>query len=439
MPGREDALYSRGKYWLDWDTTKAGTLRTPFLTIFWYDETKGRVRSSSTGTTDVTAAGRKLDAKWRTDAGEAHAFCPTCGQSMPDADSYLLTDAIADYREEWGDSRPSAESIKARLKHVVDFLEADVEHSGLATTCEIAAGTPFIKRFRAWSKERPVTWRNGQGIITKSKPRAPSTTEESVLQLIAALNHACDATPPRSDARPSYKPLPRKSVSSKRSMRLDVPVLADMLAYASDNRRRRGLHAFLVASICTIARPDTVVDISTAPQRRQWRPGSATIDLNPAGRQQTKKYRPVLPVLPPLADWLDDTLRLADIKGYDRTGGWLVNYYGRPVQGIETAWETMLQKLGLPRDREWEPYILRHSLATMARGRGAKKWDLEGYMGHHASDQVETYAVDDAYSSVVKALTEVLHELDQRSPGALHRADTGVVSNVVRIGGQKMT
>ena len=66
------------------------------------------------------------------------------------------------------------------------------------------------------------------------------------------------------------------------------------------------------------ARPASFFDISIAPNRRQWWPGSETIDLNPAGREQTKEFGPMLPVLPLLAEWLNNTInpgvRLVDNK-----------------------------------------------------------------------------------------------------------------------------
>ena len=52
------------------------------------------------------------------------------------------------------------------------------------------------------------------------------------------------------------------------------------------------------------------------------------------------------------------------------------------MQNVDRAWDTMLTKLGLPMGREWRSYLLRHSLTTLARNRGATKWDLEGFMGH---------------------------------------------------------
>lgn len=216
------------------------------------------------------------------------------GQPMASAEQYLLNDAIADYRIEWGDTRSSADTIAARLKHVSDFLEAEESAGGvfgLETSCAVACGTPFVTAFRAWSRKQPVTWRNKAGQVTASRPRSAATTEESVLQLAAALNHAVDADPPRSERRPVYRPLPRKQVSRPRRHRVDVATLAAMLGYAAEPEKRRGsLHAFLVASICTITRPDAVVNICVAPEREQWFPGSPTLDLNPFGRAQTKKY-----------------------------------------------------------------------------------------------------------------------------------------------------
>lgn len=435
MPRHEAEIYRRGKYWLGWDAKRDGTLRSPYLTIFWYDETAKRVRSASTGQTDEEEGMRALDLRYLADRGESPAYCQTCGQPIARADAYLLTDAIADYRLEIGDERGSGDSIAARLKHVVDFLEAEA----LATASCAEAATPlFADRFREWSRKQPVVWRNKAGEVTVSRPRSPATTEESIVQLCAALNHAVNAR--RSDARPLYKPKTRKQVSQARRVRIEEQVLADMLMYAAEPRKRRGaLHAFLVASICTIARPDAIVDISTDPVRRQWWPNSRTIDLNPAGRAQTKKYRPLLPVLPLLGEWLAATYRDASAeKATERTGHWLVNYYGRPIVDVDSAWDAMLAQLGLPRQREWRPYLLRHSLATLVRGAGAPKWELQGFMGHDGGSTTEIYAIDERFPTVTRILGELISDLQGRASGALHRIGTGPASNVIDIGGRKM-
>jgi len=153
------------------------------------------------------------------------------------------------------------------------------------------------------------------------------------------------------------------------------------------------------------------------------------IDLNPQGRAQTKKHRAMLPVVPLLEDWLS-----AELAGYmalpeeKRAGrGWLVHYFGRPVQDVDRAWDTMLRKLDLPTGREWRPYVLRHSLATMVRNRGAERWDLEGFMGHRAGSQTEVYAIGE-FPTVVRALTGIIHDIEKLAPGSLHRNDTGASS-----------
>ena len=444
MQGDATPVYRRGKYWLDKLRRRDGTPRSSRWYIFWYDPASRREASLSTGTGNVDDAKRELDRRYLSDADEAPAYCYACGQPLASAQAYLLTDAIADYRIEHGDLKASAVSIQARLKHVLDFVEAQEERGGafgFATSCAVACGTPFITAFRAWSKTEPVTWKNKAGEVTASRPRAAATTEESVLQVAAALNHAADAAPPRSEQRPIYKPLPRKQVSRPRKVRVDVPVLADMLAYAAEvDKKRASLHAFIVASLCTIGRPDSVVDISVAPEREQWYPGSTTLDLNPFSRAQTNKHRPIVPVVSVLGEWL-----AAEYAAYQRLdpdarkgAGFLVNYYGRGVLDVDRAWSTMLSGLKLPTGREWKPYLLRHSLATILRNRGVAKWDLQGFMGHEVGSTTEVYAIG-RFDTVATALNDILGEVELRVPGALRRNCAEVAVSGHFVGDQKMT
>ncbi|NJC33906.1 integrase [Sphingomonas jejuensis] len=445
MAGRETPLYRRGKYWLGWDERRDGTRRSPFLTTFWYDPAAGRVRSASTGTASEDEAILALDRRYLADSSEAPAFCGACGQPLAQAAAYLLTDAIADYRLEWGDARASGDTIEARLKHVQDFLDAEEARGaegrfGIATSCAAACTSTFVTAFRAWSHRQPVVWRNGVGQITVTKPRSPASTEAAIAQVIAVLNHAANADPPRSDKRPTYRPLPPKQVQRTRRTRIGIEELARMVAYAAEPDKRRGaLHAFMVASICTIARPGAVVDICVAPDRGQWASGSPTIDLNPAGRVQNKKARPVLPVLPLLDQWLSaELLAYQALAEEDRVGrGFLVNYYGRPVQSVDSAWAAMLRELQLPTGREWRPYVLRHSLATLVRNRGAEAWDLEGFMGHRLPSQTEVYARGD-FLSVQRALQTIIDEIERLVPGTLHRTGTGAASPLKRKRGAEM-
>lgn len=425
MQGRTPPLYRRGKYWVDKLRRADGSERSSSWYIFWYDIEARREASASTGEIDEHQAILACDRRYLADRGEAPAFCYACGQPMASAAAYLLSDAITDYRIEWGDLQTSADSIAARLKHVLDFLDVEESRGGMfgySVSSAVACGTPFIAAFRSWSKAHPVTWTNAAGAVTGSRPRSAATTEESVLQLAAALNHAADADPPRIDRRPVYRPLPRRQVSRPRRHRVDVPVLADMLAYAATpGEKRMSLHSFLVAAICTAARPDSVFDISVAPDRCQWEPGMAILDLNPFGRAQTKKYRPIIPTVPVLTEWLmAEHLAYKRLPVDERAGaGFLVNYFGRPISSVRRAWAGMLDELGLPSGREWQPYVLRHSLATILRAKRADEWELKNFLGH-ARSTTDIYAVS-MYPTVTAALGEILGEIDARSPGALRR------------------
>jgi integrase len=429
MQTRDAPVYNRGKYWLDKLRRSDGRERSPNWYIFWYDPAARHEASASTRTADLDRAIGELDRKWLADRSQAPAFCPTCGQPMASAEVYLLSDAIADYRLEHGDARASADSIAARLNHLLDFLTAQETaraRFGLATSCAEACSPAFAESFRTWSHAQPVTWRNKAGEITASRPRSPATTEESILQLAAALNHAADADPPRSAARPAFRPHPRRQVSRPRRSRIDVAELAKMLAYAAEPGKRRGaLHPFLIASIATLARPDAVFDIAVAPEREQWHPGSQMLDLNPFGRKQEReKHRATVPVASALEPWLlAERLAYDALDPHQRTGrGFLVNYHGSPVGSVRRSWGQMLEAIGLPTSREWQPYILRHSLATIVRNHGGvDKWDLEGFMGHNkGGSSTETYAIG-RFASVARTIEAIFAELETRAPGTLRR------------------
>jgi len=150
--------------------------------------------------------------------------------------------------------------------------------------------------------------------------------------------------------------------------------------------------------------------------------------------------RPTIPVVPVLAEWL--TAELAAYQRLDcdarKGAGYLVNYYGRSVLDVDTAWRTMLRNLKLPTGREWKPYLLRHSLATILGNRGVAKWDLEGFMGHDAGGTTEIYAVG-RFDTVRRALEEILAEIDIRAPGALRRKCAEVVLSGPQAEELKMT
>jgi hypothetical protein len=407
MQPEAQELYARGKYRLAYDRRRDGSLRSPFLQIVWYDAAARRNRSRSTGTESVEQAEQELDALYlKRERGQA--VCGSCGQPLRAGARHLLTDTIADYliaRE----GRSSISSIRPRLAHVTAFLE-DTER--LATACE-DVDEDWVDGFRDWAMEVPIVSPKGE-----ERERSPGTVEASVRQLAAAINYAYgrkDTLFPAAFA--AKKP---EEVSRTPVYRADIKTLAAMFRYCvapeskpGDTpdmyvrriRQREQLHRFLQISVATWARPDAAHDVSTDRARDQWHSNARALNLNPRGRAQTKKHRPIVPVAHQLAQLLD------------KSHGFYVS-----VDSVRKAFEAMQAALKLPGDGESGMKLIRRSMAHLGRQMlGERDW-IEGQimLGHRKSRTSDTYApFETGYLARALEVTEsVIAQIEKLTPGA---------------------
>lgn len=351
--------------------------------------------------------------------------CPTCNRPLTASAGHLVAIAFADYllaRE----NSVSIGSIRPRLAHVLDFLDATARTTTL--TCE-QAGSELIEEFRRWSAKQPVV----AGKFTRD--RTPGATESCVGSWAAAINYAHGRRDTPFPA--AFKVLAPSMVSRTPTHRSDAAELASMFRYclrpqppageewSLKMRARQALYRvnllnFLRASVATWARPDAVHDISTDPKRDQWISTSRVLRLNPRGRRQTKKYRPEIPVPAKFAAILD------------ATDGFLI-----PVSSVRKACEAMLDELGLPRDRETGLKLIRRSVAQIIRRRiGEERWvQGEIMLGHRKASTSDLYALFDvANLGVALAATEALiDEIESLCPGAF----TGVAPGLQLVAGGK--
>ena len=397
MPRSKDELYRRGAFSLRWDKRRDGRLRSPFVAIFWYDAKRRRERSASTGTSDVEEAQLKLDALYLKET-KGEIVCPTCGQHRPKAaGATFLADAIANYLATEIDNKASASAIRARLAHVVAYL---VSLSGDVRCDDV--DDAWVEEFRRWAARRPIVTPTG-----RQKERAPSTVENSVLQLAAVINHTLDRK--RTGKEAQFRPIAMKEVNRTPGHRSDVAELAKMFQYAIEptrKKRRIPLHRFLMISVATLARPDAAHDVSTASERGQWNSKLRVLNLNPKGRRQTKKYRPLVPVARQVAQWLDET------KGYFVA-----------ASSVRSAWDNMATKIGLPREGESGMKLIRRSMAKLLRDRLPKAaWvEVELFLGHRKFDSIsDIYApFDPSYCAVARNEIEaIIDEIEAAVPGA---------------------
>lgn len=425
MASIQAGIYQRGEFWLDLVRGAGGKPASSRWYIWWYDPGSGHQRRKSTGTDDVRLAADELDAH----------YLSTHHPTQAEQDVYTVAQAMTDYWLLHGQHQSSADAIKARLKLMSRFLDHEADEGRLIDPfLPESIDDQFLVRFRAWGVADPIVARkkdhNGNWVDGASRPRTAATVEESVIQLKAAIKHAFDGR--RLRHNPPIKHKPRSAVTPKRNDRMSLAGIGELLNYTlagggkyTTPQRLIPLRRYVIASICTLGRPDAILDMNLNPGRAQWQPEANLFDLNPAGRIQTKKRRPVLPVVPLLRDWFDATdewficqERLVFDADLDAE-----TIIQSPVSSIRSAWDSARDVLGIPAGRG--PKYLRHSMSTILANRGVPRDEISLVLGHRILDPTtEAYVIyDPDYLSGFRAgLEDVLGDLMKMAGPALRRA-----------------
>lgn len=434
MSAVKGGVYQRGPFWLDYVRGADGKPASDRWYVWWYDPAAGRHQRKSTRTADVRLA---------CDALDAH-YLATHRVTDAERAAYSVFDALSDYWIEHGQKQSSAEAIKSRIKLLNRFLAAEADAGRLPNPfLPDHVDDKLITRFRTWAIADPIVARRkneaGEWVAGSKRKRAPSTVEESVIQLKAALNHAYNER--RSKYLPPFKHRTRKQVSAERTYRLSVGAIGELLdyslrgagKYAGHGDRLLPLRRYLIAAVCTMARPDAIFDLSVSPEREQWLRNAGLLALNQAGRIQTKKVRPVLPVVPLLASWLeatDEWFVCREVTSTDpKTGVEVVEQLS--VDGIRSAWTGARAALGIPAG--WGPKLIRHSMATILANRRVDLVELEMALGHRVLSRTSSvYAIfDPGYLATVKAgIEDVVADLTKAAGPALHAKLTQKDENV---------
>lgn len=350
--------------------------------ITWYDEQRKRERSLSSGTADDEAGKLELDRHYLSTHGIRH--CRTCGQPLVGDHAPMVVSVIADYLVTM-EGKAGAKSAAGRLAHVLDYLEATNPETTVPQVTE-----DWIERFRKWALKRPV--RSTKGKLLRE--RSIGAVEGSVMQLAAAIN-----TLPNHKAL--FKARSLKDVAATPRYRADIKTLAAMFRYALARPERETLRKYLRAAVATWARPDAILDLT----HKQWIADAGVLNLNPAGRHQTKKYRPAVPIARQFRPYLDA------LKG---------QYL--PVATLRHAWDPMREALGLPGEREAGAKLIRRSVATIARRKlGEERWAQgEVMLGHRKASTSDLYALADPVNlGAALAVTEqIIDEIEALVPGA---------------------
>jgi hypothetical protein len=127
---------------------------------------------------------------------------------------------------------------------------------------------------------------------------------------------------------------------------------------------------YLIGEINTGSRGVTILECDT--HGIDW--SYAIFELNPIGRVQTKKYRPIVRIPQTWKPWLEQAPL-----------GPLISYNGEPVQSIKKAFRTARKNAGLKPDSDGvgvSTYSIRHSLGRFLEDCGVPLLERSILLGH---------------------------------------------------------
>lgn len=333
MPRRRQRLFEYRGHWIDGE---AGTDR---FYDFWYDKRSGTVRRKSLGTNDIEAAKEALIQRLTIEEPDLQS--PDRALLSIVMERYLLTT----------DEKPSGVNNRLCAGHVCAHYGEDATISVMAPDAQRA----FVRALSVEKGHSPAYIARTQAIVAAAVNYALKEGHLSAAPKIISGEKAI------ADILDVAKPGPREWVPTMEQLGR----VYDYLAF--DYQRR-----FMVLMLCTMARPDAVLDLSRAQRKGN------VLDLNPAGRRQSNKYRPMIRVCDTLAAWLDHW-ETADV---DEAGKPLpvpyVHYAGGRVGTMRKGFRLAGKELGFPMHQ----YAIRHFMATELHSRGAPAAQISEMLGH---------------------------------------------------------
>ena len=190
------------------------------------------------------------------------------------------------------------------------------------------------------------------------RPVADATARYELLMLSTALNWAVDG----------------KHISHRRDVWLPKKDEYQVRYLERDEFERffaavKAPHArlYVLLGLHTMARPSALLQL-------EWRQVDFTrrqIELNPPGRKQTSKKRPVVPINSALYEALMDAYPA-------RQGATIIERGAQPIQSIKKAFQAASERSGV----KATPYTLRHTGAVWAAEAGVPMPDIAQFMGH---------------------------------------------------------
>lgn len=278
-------------------------------------------------------------------------------------------------RRLYAEDRPSAEAEARRVWEASDsnpWTVARIMHGYLIS---IAHKPSHQRRTDAWKAMRPFWERTDPALIDAAMCKAyaaqrhasPATIRYELLQLSTALKWG------RANRHIAARPEMWLPETPERRIR--------HLTHAEFERfyaEVRAPHArlYVLLGLYTMARPSAILELTW----NQVDFERGLIDLNPPGRKQTAKRRPVVPIAADLRGPLEQAWRA-------RQSQWVIEHGAKPVRSIKKAFQAASARSAVT----VTPYTLRHTGAVWAAEAGTSMAALAQYMGHDTSATTEKH------------------------------------------------
>ena len=252
-----------------------------------YNRTTGKLERFSLGTISVEEARKRLEAWWLQNR-------QVKGEQPSEA---ALADILRRYWESHGKHLPSASGNRDALAKWLDYWQ---EASVSELTLERQEA--FVRHLESHGIKRSTIQRTiniGRAAISRAFKRG----ELAAMPFIVSVR--VKSHPPK--GRP-----------------MEVGEIARLYAESTAH-----LRTFIRWALGTAARPEAVLDLRSEQVER----AHGVVHLNPEGREQNKKHRPIVKLPQTLRD--------------DAFHGWLVTYNGEHAKDIKTAWRAAVRRAGL--------------------------------------------------------------------------------------------
>lgn len=351
-----------GKFWL---TQRPGR---PSYYVTWFDERSGQTRRATTGTSDIAEAERKL--------AEHFQLVETLAHERPQ-DVPLATILERYYRE-----HASKLVSRAQARIAIDAIRAE-------------AGDIMVAEFNKKKQGKVREALEARGWSEQYIARTFSTAK-------AALRRAVD-----NEEIAQFPPILKFSKGESRDRVLSIDECVSLFDAAGTESQ----WLYLVIAFATAARPTAILELT----RAQLDFESKAIRLNPRGRKQTKKRRPVIPMTPTLREWLEDCG-----PGYVLAHGETHLPYSRD------GWRAIFGRLtDRAKVEDASLYTIRHTVATEMARRGVSDFEIKAMLGHTALSSGATgsylHVRPDYLQNAVKAIEALLEEIGRKTKRAISR------------------